>query len=274
MDSLLGTYSMVSIVSFQTFKQVLFWCLDETLSTEVHLPKLEFYCVNLISYDGTSSLSTNVLCTCDSLRYFGGSLEIYQTLEANTRIRLQHAFGNLVALDLTYYTVELLDILADLDDLQLRYFRLGWQDYRDISTEFRGEHARDILEKIVGKLKMLEIFIAINEQGIGNNTIKQFTKMKLNLKLVSFRECANIDDLPERDGWEVDDLVKFSQMLLSNDPELDLSQFCFLVKEESVPQDLKEMNIGFTFIVQGDGPNWYDFTLNDIRIKRRLGINF
>lgn len=191
---------------------------------------------------------------------------------------MQHAFGRLVALDLVTYSIEILDILAKVDDLQLMYFRLG---DRDASITQNNHHLQltreaDVLCRIIGKLRKLEIFISVRMPLVSNNIIERLTSMKSNLKLAAFAEYSSFNDRNEVDEWEPNVLVEFGKMLLSNDPGLDMAQFCFVVKEDSVPQKFIEMNTGFTFLDTRDVCNIrvYDIPLNDLSIKRKSGINF
>jgi len=131
------------------------------------------------------------------------------------------------------------------------------------------------VDKIVGKLKMLEIFVARHRPGIRNSTIKVLTQAKLNLKVGSFCEYFQLVGMQlMKEEWDPD--VEFGKMLLSNDPKLDLTQFCVVVNDEFRIQKLKELNVGFTFRATGKNysSNAYDIGLNDPGIKRRLGIGF
>jgi len=76
------------------------------------------------------------------------------------------------------------------------------------------------VDKIVGKLKMLEIFVARAIPGIRNSTIKVLTQEKLNLKVGSFSEYCQLFEIQAMtDEWDLDVLVEFGKMLLSNDPK-------------------------------------------------------
>lgn len=116
--------------------------LDGPYPIDMHLPNLEFYCSYMYSNDRMSKLNTEVLASCESLRYFGGQMEISQIPELETKNRMQSTFQNLVALDLAYYNAHVLDILADTNGLQLRFFRLRYRDYSDPASRGGGGEIR------------------------------------------------------------------------------------------------------------------------------------
>jgi len=236
------------------------------------------------SQDDELELDLKILLSCESLLYFGAPLISFQISPINIQYRLKLAFGNLIALDLVQYTFDVLEILADVDDLHLRYLGLGDVLPFDVfaSGVVETTRLRGLLEKILPKLKMLEILKVNGDPGIGNSTIKLLTKLKLNLKFavfiesLAYKRIGGINNPIERDYWDAQVLEEFGQMLLSNDPGLDLSEFYFTVMEEEIPQDLREMNLGFTFISLEDHYEWEgcDVGLNFQSIRRLLGIDF
>jgi len=234
--------------------------------------------------DDKMELDMKVLLSCESLSYFGASLILVQVPKIEIRDSMKHVFGNLIALDLPGYSYVVLEILAEVDHLQLRYLGLGdlspylvWAD-----NAVETARVRDLLARILPKLKTLEILKVNGIPGIGSSTIKLLTELKLNLKFGVFIESVahirshDIDDPNEGDYWEAQVLTDFGRMLLSNDPELDLSEFYFIVAEDEIPQDLREVNLGFTFISVEDcyEMEGCDVGLHFQSIKRRLGIDF
>jgi len=112
--------------------------------------------------------------------------------------------------------------------------------------------------------------------GIGNNTIKLLTQMNSNLKFAAFSEYSSEFWQNAREDWTPDVLVRFGKKLLSNDPELDLSEICLVVNNKSEYQDSRENNIYFTIFEAMEDwykIDWHDVSLNDLSIKHRLGIN-
>jgi len=229
-------------------------------------------------------LDFKVLLSCKSLLYFGGSLVFDELPAIEIRHRLQHVFGNLIALDLSSYSFVVLELLAEVDQLQLRYLGLGDLSPYYVLTDdvFETTTLRDLLERILPKLKMLEMLKINGVPGIGSSTIKLLTELKLKLKLAVFIEslmhkrCYIVEYPDETDYLEAEVLRDFGQMLLSNDRELDLSDFYFIVVEDEIPHDLREMNLDFTFISVED---YYEIAGCDVgldcqSIKRRLGIDF
>lgn len=255
------------------------WCIGGPCCAEIRAPNLEFFYSNQSYGNHTSAINTEILISFESLLYFGAQFEFSQIPDLDTRIRMHRAFENLIALDLVRYNVNVLEILANIDDLKLKYFRVGERQFLDNAHKDLLEEARsmDLLDKIVGKLKKLEILIARAQPGIRNDTIKVLTQAKSSLQVGSFHEYDKMYEIRSMTiEWDPDVLVKFGEMLLSKDPQLDLTQFCFVVMNEDRLQELKELNIGFMFWCP---KNWwrsldYDIGLNDPGIKRRLGINF
>lgn len=195
--------------------------------------------------------------------------------------RLKLAFENLVALDLVSYTFDVLEILADVDHLHLKYLGLGrLLPFVFFEPSDEPTRLQRLLERILPKLMTLEL-LKVGAPGIGGNTIKLLTELKLNLKLGVFQESIeheprdSVSDPNERDYFDAEVLADFEQMLLSNDPGLDLSEFFFIVDCE-VLQDLIEMKFGFTFISASDNDEMdvCDVTLSSQSIKQRLGIDF
>lgn len=248
------------------------------------LPKLEFYCSWTFNSFNLLELDTKVLLSCGSLRYFGASLIPEQIPPIDVRDQMKLAFGNLIALDLQGYSFVALEILAEIDDLQLRYLGLGsaspYDDSTnavDVTTTLRG-----LLERILPKLQMLEILKVDGTPGIGSSTIKLLTELKLNLEVAAFFESFTFrrgfsnNNPNEEDYFTAEVLTDFGQMLMSNDPGLDLSEFYFKLFECEIPQDLEEIDFDFTFISFKElrTETGCYFGLNFQSIKRRLGIAF
>lgn len=275
---ILAIWKLVSIIHLKALYEARLWFLDEPTCSELQLPDLQFYCSYLCSKH-MASLNTEILVSCESLRCFGGQLDIFQHPQLDIGNRMKRAFENLIALDLKEYSVHVLEVLANTNVLQLKYFRVGTVTTFSPEDEEENERARarDLLGIVVGKLKRLETFVATEPPGITHSIISRLTKAKLKLKYGISVECFDPLEQNAPEEWTLDVLVEFGEMLLSNDPDLDLSQLHLVVMEEGdLLQELKDRNIGFTLVSEHDfyWTGCYDFTLNDLSIKRRLGMSF
>jgi len=250
------------------------------------LHNLEFY-YSLAYYNGrNTNLEEHVLLSCNALYCFGDDLSPKHILEDNSRIRMKHAFQNLIALDLKVHTLQVLEVLAETDELKLKYLGLGALTTCNVpqNPDIVAANARErtLLTKIFPKLKMLEVLKANGSRVMGNSIFQLLIQLKLKLKFAVFNDISsslpqlNVNEAGEREDWTSEVLADFGQMLLSNDATLDLSQICLNVETRGLWHDLQELNIGFTvrhaegYHIQSD----HNINLNNELIRRYLEIDY
>lgn len=258
----------------------------------VHLSKLEVFLYSFsysaFSYGSSTlprHLHRDVLVSSDNLQVFRGSLNTEDLFAIDARKPVSNVFSKLIALDLKKLTASALEILAYIDNLQLRYLKLG---YLDSISESDGldheERARSAMHKLLPKLHQLEILITPFHVGITSDTIQLLTDLELNLNFAVLYH-AYYPDEDEVDGsdlsFEIDplqpDVLKaFQNMLTLNNPTIDLSEIQFVLVEGEVLDSLEAIDTGFAFrklSYDNYDPN-SNAELNDLQMQQRLGIEF
>jgi len=155
----------------------------------VQLTKLEVFLYSVShsvfsygSYTLCRHLHRDVLVSSDNLQVFRGSLNAEDLFVIDARKPVSNVFSKLIALDLKTFTESALEILAYIDNLQLRYLKVGHLDLGFESDELYDEEgARNSMHKLLSKLDKLEILITSNSVGITNDTIQLLTDLELNL---------------------------------------------------------------------------------------------
>lgn len=205
------------------------------------MPKLE----TLIKEDSdriyTSDFAVQAFTSSNNLQVFEGELYPYDIDSINKKRLNQDAFSNFIALQLISPESEMLEKLATLDQLQLRYLYL-WDSYR--LFKFRQQESQQDIDEnraafhcVLSKQNQLEVLVSLWDVDVNRNTIKLMTKKQQNLKnaLVSFSftsvENEGSESTEGRGSSDVHDaLISFEEMLLIRDPSRDLSDFCAFSK--------------------------------------------
>jgi len=231
-------------------------------------------------------LHKDILVSSENLWVFRGSLNLEDCSFIEAQKPLSNVLSKLVALDLENFTIAVIEILARTDGLQLRYLRLG---YYDRSSELDGfdddkERTRNVLRQLHPRLDRLEVLITSPDVTITNETIQLLIDLELGLSEAVFyhayfcveNEIEEMEPLYEIDPLQPDVLIAFEDMLLSNNPNIDLSRIQFVFKDGETMDSLEDEDTEFTFVSLS-----YDCdeasSHNDLcvpRMKRRLGIDF
>lgn len=255
--------------------------LDEPTPPDVQLPELEVFCSCPWYDDYIGKLNRDVLASSQNLKAFRGPLTRDDWRHVDIQRSIHDVFRNLIALDLTDFSVEVLELLEGVGTLKLRYLRLG--RFVDYGTSF-GQCAtlvrsRDLFHKLLTKLPELEVLIVLGLPGVNNATFELLTELEIGLSFAILCESHNSrfnDDSAEVDTLKVETLVAFQTMLLSRNPDLDLSQLSVIVNGIESWNTLKNAN---TEMDVRHVTNTNHFTeqafvgLNSPIMKRRIGID-
>lgn len=229
-------------------------------------------------------LHRDILVSSPSLRVFKGPLNSEDFFAVDIQIPVSYVFSKLIALDLDNFTAVALEILAQIDNLQLKYLRLGYHAY---DTEVDGlqdeERTRNALHQLLPKLNELEMLITLDDIGVTNDTVQLMTDSELNIKWAvlghsSFPTEYDEEDVSisiEKDPLHPEVLMAFRNMLLSKNPDIDLSDIRFVLRDGKTAEALEAINTGFTILKKGDSgyPTIPANELHDTKIKQRLGID-
>lgn len=265
--------------------------LDDLISGEVHLRKLEVLVSSHTQLYRHGPSKTNrrmnrdLLISSQFLRVFSGSLRMEDLLKIDAQRPLNNIFSKLAVLDLQYFTTSALEILANIDNFQLEYLRLG-KHYRIVGPDELNskERSRNALHKLLPKLVKLKMLTIPNGIGVTNATIELLTDLEPDLSSAALFHAyslsdyeENEDDFPfEMEPLQADVLIDFRTMLLSKNPAIDLSEIHFVLLEGAWLKTLEAMNTGFTFLKMHE---YYHKTvpstdLHDPKIKLQFGIDF
>jgi len=264
--------------------------LVDTVLARVGLRKLEVFMSSLLVYylecrTLCRQLYRDILETSPSLRVYQGPLDSADLLAIDVRNPVSLVFSKLVVLDLANFTAAVIEMLAQIDRMQLKYLRLGDQDhYSEVDGAPNEDRSRNALHQLLPKLQKLEMLRTSEHVGVTNDTIQLMIDLKLNINWavlyhsyfpIDFHGQGVIPPL-EIDPLQPEVLDAFRSMLLLRNPNIDLSEIRLILHEGKTVEALEAMNTGFT-IIQRDA--WGNPTipvdeLYDPKIKRRLNIDF
>lgn len=233
-------------------------------------------------------INRDILIHSRDLWHFGGTLSIEDLLAINAQCPLTEVFSKLKILELNRFTSSVLETLASVDNLQLRYLRLGAHDRLSDVTKGKvlsREIARQCFHQLLRKLNKLEMLRTSSDIVTMNDTVQLLTDLQLNLSFVVLCQLKlglyykeDYENPPfELEPLTLDVLLAFRTMLMSRNPSIDLAKIQFVLNEGEALDAFKEMDTGFTFLkLHAD----FDFTqeagpeLHDPIVKQHLGINF
>lgn len=255
--------------------------LEEPAPSDVQLLELEVFCSCPWYDDYIGKLNRDVLASSQNLKAFRGPLTRDDWRHVDIQRPIGDVFRNLIALDLTDFSVEVLELLVEVGTLKLRYLRLG--RFVDYGISF-GQCAtlvrsRDLFHKLLPRLPELEVLIVLGLPGVNNVTIELLTELEIGLSFAilceSHNSRSNVESA-EVDILEVETMVEFQSMLLSRNLDLDLSQLSVIVNRIESWNNLKNASIEMDV---RHVTNTNHFTeqafvgLNSPIMKRRLSID-
>jgi len=191
-------------------------------------------------------------------------------------------FAQLTALDLTHYSFSLIQILSEMENLQLRYLRLS-HDSESTEVPASSPKAEKCFHQLLRKLKKLEVLILLSEPGLNDGTLKLLTTPKLNLQFAVLQECTPVEqEFNIRTSGRAriqtrvksSSLINFQQMLLDNNPSLDLADFYFVLRDKEHLGVLRKAKTGFCLLEEASEGHKMrrKFGLNDPAMQRRLNL--
>eukprot|EP00210_Caulerpa_lentillifera_P007614 g7272.t1 len=238
------------------------------------LPNLEVFC-HEVDLFATVGLDQNMLVSSNRLKAYKGFLCMEDLYFIARHKPLNNVFPRLIALDLCFVEVEVLETLLEVDSWQLRYLRIHdtLQMCYETSSSWR---ARVAVERLLPKLKKLEIWIGNEQLLTTNRTIELMTEMKLNLSFAVFFVDTRVFEVSHGERVTVKTLIDFGTALSSRCPDLDLSEIQFVTNNYDKRKDLREADTGFTFtnVSNFERMKWHDYTLRHPKIKQYLGLDF
>eukprot|EP00210_Caulerpa_lentillifera_P006450 g6162.t1 len=201
----------------------------------------------------------------------------------------QNPFSRLVALDLVSFSAEVLDKLAKLDSLKLRYLKLG-DDSNLTNIGLHHQYMMDTLRRafhnLLTRCCQLEVLISHLPKMMTNKTIDLLIELQLPLKGAVFTLPTfspeneglfePIDNLHYQYEHAVASLISLRDIFIKNDPDVDLSAFEIVVVVEAIRSELEKADIGFVISMRHSplekAP--YNRGLEHPAMKRYLGIQF
>eukprot|EP00210_Caulerpa_lentillifera_P007608 g7266.t1 len=247
-----------------------------SVTFSVHLPNLEVFCHGYDHNSPITELNRNLLASSDCLKAFRGFLCEDDILFIERHKPLESVFGNLIALDLGFDTLEVLETLTKVESWQLRYLRINHTKANHISKITRV-HIRNALDQLLPKLKKLKIWIGSTVFGTSNRTVQLMTKLELNICFAVF--CRTGYVLTDNDEEPVDPqtLTAFSDALRFRCQDLNLSESKLVMYyNDNQEMAFQEADTMFTSIKVHENTNMndHDYTLNHLKIKQYLGMEF
>lgn len=253
------------------------------------MPSLEVYLCSESNFDEHSQqVKRDILCSVNRLRVLRASIQDRDIEDIQSVRPMNDIFHHLIALDLTYFSDNVLQMLATIPNLQLKYLRLGScrdeyifqeQEYEITTTRYR-----DLFHHLLPRLRKLEVLETWFVPGVINETIQLLIDLDLKLKFAvlghSFvsLEPYRVHDMRRMAADPLDPnlLTEFRDRLLLRNSELNLSDFHFVFAEPELRESLSATDIGFTFTYERSYTS-EDYLLNGLcypAIRNRLNINF
>eukprot|EP00210_Caulerpa_lentillifera_P008591 g8195.t1 len=227
--------------------------------------------------DLSSVMISNIFKASHGITAFKGSLENENIQNIRNYRPINHVFRNMIALDLDGFTIDVLEALSTVDNLQLKYLRLGGIISKGINGDQVSERARSLFENLLPKLANLEILISMERVGMTNNTLELIIKLRLNLHSAILNEPYPYNQpINARDRFKPTTLVAFKDMLCSKRLDVNLDKFFFYVWHGPPGEvNFQHDDIGFTNIqCVTQRTDHREVELNSPTIRRYLGIDF
>eukprot|EP00210_Caulerpa_lentillifera_P006458 g6170.t1 len=257
--------------------------------TSVHLPKLEALILERSVRKCSSKFIVDAFTNSQTLQAYKGRLMIGDLMNIEVKCPNQNPFSKLVALDLVSFSAEVLDKLAKLDSLKLRYLKLG-DDSNLTNIGLHHQYMMDTLRRafhnLLTRCCQLEVLISHLPKMMTNKTIDLLIDLQLPLKGAVFKLHAisshNVEGFDAIDNphyqfeHDVASLISLRDMLCGNDPDVDLSVFEIIVGNEAIRSELEKADTGFvistTHSPLDKAP--YNRGLKHPAMRRYLGIQF
>lgn len=252
------------------------------------MPKLESLITEDSHFKSKSKFIVQLFATSPNLRVYKGKLNARDIISINETRLNPNPFSNLIALQIILLSKELMEALATLDQLHLRYLHLGdsFTLTRYGKRPHRGviDEEKEAFHRLLTKLNELEVLVSLCDFNLDKDTIKLMTMRQRNLKgammwfnVTSFdhEEAVELIDGIDRSDDHVA-LSSFEKMLLARDPMIDLSTFEFMVEDEGAKLFLQDEEIGFSIYAESDlhFNLFVKWSLSHPPMRRLLGIDF
>lgn len=251
------------------------------------LPNLETLIIEDSHFMSASKFAVEVFATSHDLRVFKGKLEkgdITNIIEKKLNV---NAFSNLIALQLISFSAGLMELLATLDQVQLRYLYLGdsFTLNRRQLRPYQGmiDEERNAFHVLLLKQNQLEVLVSLWDLDLDGRTIKIMTQEQQNLKSAMIRfHATSLDNVEafvsingEYEFDELDALISFEEMLLDKDPTRDLLAFEFVVEDWIAKEFLQDAETGFSIheMQNVSRSSLEKLGLSHPTMRRQLGIN-
>eukprot|EP00210_Caulerpa_lentillifera_P006377 g6092.t1 len=256
--------------------------MQEPLPLDVQLPKVKLFC-SCAWYDyHIAKLNRDILASSKKLRAFRGPLTRHDLESIDSRRPSRDLLQTLIALDLTQFSPEILELFLDVENIRLKYLKLGQfvdsvQSYNHNTSLVRS---RDLLHQLLPRAKELEVLVICDLPGVNNTTFQLMTQIKINLSFAVFHESWT-------SSWENkhgenhfltnETLIAFQEMLLSRNPNQDLSKLTLIVKKNNSWKNLRVVEKGMNVRQYKDIDYFTEEVqtgLNNPVIRRYLGNDF
>eukprot|EP00210_Caulerpa_lentillifera_P006339 g6055.t1 len=251
-------------------------------SPDVQLPNLEVFCSCIWYDDLIAKLNREVLACSKKIKAFRGALTKDDWKLIDIQRPATDVFQNLIALDLTDFSAEVLKLLADVGEFKLKYLRLcRFIDFGHSFEQYSSlAESREYFHQLLPGAKELEVLVVLGLPGVNNTTLELLTQLELNLSFAVL--CESSTPRQDYDSTEIDSLkpetiVALQEMLLSKNPDLDLSKLSLIVERNDSWENLKSAVKGMTLhhITGIDHFTEQALTgLNSPAMRRHIGIDF
>eukprot|EP00210_Caulerpa_lentillifera_P008082 g7717.t1 len=285
-----GLYPLLGDVEFilkkcRNIKNLQFTMKSSITKIDLRFLNLEMLIVDQSIDCSNSSLVRRAFTNSNGLRGFRG--ELTSRLIMHIEARKPMAFSNLIALELVIVPSEVLETLSNIDQLKLRYLKLGdtsdMQRHSISSSHF--EHSEiDDFYNLLSRLGQLEVLISMVPKRLNYKTIQVLTMLRLGLKQTVI--CLDCQNSHNQEYNEIEGIISqidpqatiasFAKMLVKQDSSVDLSAFELIVDDEESRSVLQGANTGLSIYNRHDDRSLYYDTLSLSHpvMRRQLGIDF
>eukprot|EP00210_Caulerpa_lentillifera_P008080 g7715.t1 len=246
---------------------------------------MEMLILDGIRHYSSSNLVRGAFVNSNGLRGFRG--ELTSRLIMDICARNSMAFSNLIALELVSVEYRILETLSKIDQLKLRYLKIGTifglQGLCSFPNHYRD---KDIIafHNLLSRLGQLEVLISMVPKGLNYKTIQVLTMLQLDLKqAVIYLDGSNSQN---QDDNEIEGIIgqadpqatiaSFANMLVEKDSPVHLSAFELIVDDEVSRSVLQGANTGLSIYSKHEERSLYYDTLSLSHpvMRKQLGIDF
>lgn len=210
----------------------------------------------------------------------------YESKMLNTLYWVRDCLRNLVALELSECTCSVITELCRIKEFKLQYFGVTLPP-SNLPFEWVTEHGKIpfLLKSLLSNMKNLEVLRVDNTYGFTGVIIRTLTELQIGLKRAFFSQKSHLISIvpgsvvnyESIENLDEKTLTKFKAMLHDKNPNLDCSDFGFVLHSEEKQRKFQAMDFGFTFESSQSVESYFHeehFLLRNPNFRKEIGLQY